>query len=477
MLLIKPYLGCNISCKYCYEKPHRENYDTTMKYDLDLIIKTMEDLYGKPRSGQATPCLHGGEILCLPKKDVEVLLKKTFELAGQTSIQTNATKIDGDFIEMFKKYKTNVGISWDGPGDLSSSRPGTGNVGDMMKRLVKEGVAVSNIIVVSKANAGTSEKRAKLKKWLLELKEIGVDGRINPCTNSPANELSTKDLRDFYLDLADFLIKNDMKWSPLTDIINGLKQKSRVCVFSSCDFFNTPSATVILGDGTVTSCLRTTGAHILWMDGKYYKTREEILSQVPQEHGGCKDCRFFLSCYGGCPTTAIDKDWRNKTYLCSVWKGLFEYYERMFKHLGIPILEKGSTSSKPGEGRGYTDGGHYDALHGDHFDAQKGEEGDPVLEKGLTSSRPGEGRGYTDGGHYDALHGDHFDGQKREEDEKVQNREGTKYLNSHGDSPHLDHSDGGLKPKDGSHQDDAFIYNDSGHNDANHGDHFDNDNF
>ena len=407
-----------------------------MQYDLDLIIKTMEELYSKQGSGQSIPCLHGGEILCLPKKDVETLLKKIFELSGQTSMQTNATKIDDDFIEMFKKYKTCVGISWDGPGDLSSFRPGTGNVGDMMKKLLKEGVSVTNIIVVSKANAGTPEKRAKLKKWLLELKEIGVQGRINPCNSSPTNELSTKDLRDFYLGLASFSIKNDIKWSPFTDIINGLKQKSRVCVLSSCDFFNTPSATVILGDGTVTSCIRTSGEYVLWSDGKSYKTREEILIQVPQEYGGCKDCRFFPSCYGGCPSTAIDKDWRNRTYLCGLWKGLFEYYDRIFNHLEIPILEKGSMSSGVGGGCGYTDGGHYDALHGDHFDGQKGGE-----------------------------------------EEKVQNHEGVKHLDSHGDTPYLDHSDGDLEPKDDSHQDDAFVYNDSGHNDASHGDHFDSDNF
>lgn len=434
MLLIKPYLGCNISCTYCYEKPYRENHAINMQYDLDLVIKTIEDLYGKPESGQSTPCLHGGEILCLPKKDVDTLLKKIFELSGKTSIQTNATKIDDEFIEMFKKYKTNVGISWDGPGELSSSRPGTGNVGDMIKRLVKEGVSVSNIIVVSKANAGTPEKRAKLKEWLLELKEAGVHGRINPCANSPENELSTKDLRDFYLDFADFLIKNDMRWSPFTDIIDGLKQKGRVCVLSSCDVFNTSSATVILGDGTVSSCMRTSGEHVLWKDDKIYNTRDEILSQVPQGHGGCKDCKFFPACHGGCPTAAIDDDWRNKTYLCGVWKALFEYYERMFKHLGVPVLEKVSTSCGTG------------------------------------------GRGYSDGGHNDAHHGDHLDSQRREEREKVQDRKGVKHLDSHGDVPYTDHSDGGLEPKDDRHQDDAFIYNDSGHNDAGHGDHLDSDN-
>ena len=116
MLLIKPYLGCNISCSYCYEKLYRDHHPVEMHYDLDLVLKKIEELHGNPEYGRSVPCLHGGEILCLPRKDIEMLLKKVFELSGKSSIQTNATKIDDGFIDMFKKYKTTVGVSWDGQG-------------------------------------------------------------------------------------------------------------------------------------------------------------------------------------------------------------------------------------------------------------------------------------------------------------------------------------------------------------------------
>ncbi len=463
MILIKPYLGCNISCSYCYEKPYRDSHSVAMQYDLDLVLATIEKLYGKSEHGQSIPCLHGGEILCLPKKDVDALLKKVFDLSGRSSIQTNATKIDDDFVEMFKKYKTNVGVSWDGPEDLSSSRPGTEKVGETMKKLAKDGVSVSNIIVVSKANAGTPEKREKLKNWMLEMKEAGIHGRINPCANSPENELETEELKEFYLEMADFMIKNDMKWSPFSDIVNGLTQKGRVCVLSSCDVFNTGSATVILGDGTVSSCMRTNGEHVLWKDDKTYDTRDEILTQIPQEHGGCRGCKFFSACHGGCPTAAIDDDWRNKTYLCPIWKALFEYYEKIFKHLEVSILDKPQNTCGTG-GRGYSDGGHNDAHHGDHLDSQRRDGG--------SGGNMAGGRGYSDGGHNDAHHGDHLDSQRA--DEKPD--DGVKHLDSHGDVPYTDHSDANLKPVDDQHQDDAFVYNDSGHSDASHGDHSDSEN-
>lgn len=428
MLLIKPYLGCNISCNYCYEKPYRENHSVAMQYNLEVILETIERLYKEMGFNQSIPCLHGGEILCLPKKDVEAILKKIFELSGRTSIQTNGTRIDDDFLEMFSKYKTNVGVSWDGPGDLSSFRPGTDKVGETMEKMVKDGYSVSSIIVVSKANAGTKEKIEKLKEWILKLTKMGITGRVNPCANSKEFELDTDELTKFYIDLADFMIKNNIKgWSPFSDIINGLKQKGRVCSFSSCDIFNTPSATVILGDGTVSSCMRTNGEHVLRKDDKTLNTREEILKQIPREYGGCKDCRFFIACNGGCPTASIDDDWRNRTYLCHLWRALFEYYERMFNHLNIPILEGACNSSE--EKRGYSDGGHNDARHGDHSDSQK------ELDKS--------------------------------------NYPEVKHLDSHGDSPYSDHADSQLKPKKDKCENDGFVYNDSGHNDAHHGDHSD----
>src|SRR5262249_32321309 len=51
------------------------------------------------------------------------------------------------------------------------------------------------------------------------------------------------------------------------------------------------------------------------------------LYHTPHEVGGCQSCRFFLSCKGQCPGTAIDGDWRNRTEHCEVWFRLFSLME------------------------------------------------------------------------------------------------------------------------------------------------------
>jgi len=397
MLLIKPYLGCNIACKYCYEGNLRKKDRPKMKYDLEAIFKRMESFKDFHMA------FHGGEPLTLPKKDVEAILAKIYELKGRSSIQTNATLIDDEFIEMFKKYKTNVGISWDGPGELCKYRPGTSKVGSTIERLVKEGVSTSTIIVVSKANAGTKQQLNKLKEYLLHLNKLKISGRVNLCYNAPGYELTMKKMKEVYLDLADFCLHHNLRWSPFRDIINGLKGKDRVCTFMGCDPFSTQSATVVLGDGSITNCMRTNEEGILLRHPAQYKTRNEILFNIPQEHGGCKGCKYWTACYGGCPSGAIDNDWRNRTYLCPLWKVLFEFYEKVLSYCDIPVVSQKSVCQEKSVQE--PDKGHGDAPHGDsHEDHADLERRDHEDHADLEHSDSPHGDSHED--HADLEHGD-----------------------------------------------------------------------
>ena len=444
MLLIKPYLGCNLHCKYCYENNLRDKYPPKKDYNLEAIFKRMEEFKNLEMS------LHGGEILTLPKKDVEALLAKMHELTGRSSIQTNATLIDDDYIKMFKKYKTSIGISWDGPGELSAYRQGSAKVGSIIKRLInKEGLSASIIIVVSKANTGTNQRLNKLKKYLLELNQMKIEGRINPCYGTPGYELDMKKLKEVYLDLADFCLKNNLKWSPFEDIINGLQGKDRVCTFMGCDPFCTQSATVILGDGSITNCMRTNQKGILLRYPAEYKTRDEILFNIPQEYGGCKGCKYWTACYGGCPSGAIDNDWRNRTYLCPLWKTLFEFYEKTLRYFKISLAIDQKPSEPSEEGICQPEGSHGDAPHGDSH-------GDWSNEAGFIPKEKEHGDAPHGDSHGDSGHGDRADLKHKNIEHGDDGHGDAPHGDAHGDSGHGDHTD--LK------------HGDDGHGDAPHGD-------
>ncbi|MGH7346433.1 MAG: radical SAM protein, partial [Candidatus Rokuibacteriota bacterium] len=89
------------------------------------------------------------------------------------------------------------------------------------------------------------------------------------------------------------------------------------------------------GNGQRSNCGRTNkdGIDFTKADGEGFE-RYLALYQTPQEHGGCKGCRFFLMCKGQCPGTAIDGDWRNRTEHCELWKQLYRQLEEEMLEAG-----------------------------------------------------------------------------------------------------------------------------------------------
>jgi uncharacterized protein len=333
-VLVKPFLGCNQHCEYCYETAYKKANPPKMDYDLDAVLKALE----RYKSAE-TIALHGGEPLCMPKKDVAAILAKAKSIKGSSSIQTNASLIDQDFIDIFKENKTRVGISCDGPGELNRYRnydyPYGGIMG-LLEKLQAENIHTSIICVISKSNAGSDRHLSMLLDWLLELKVLGVGGRLNPCGNNPDHELPMPRLIHTYNQLSHFCLGNGLRWSPLSDIVNRLRGESGVCTFMECDPFHTESAIVILGDGSETNCMRTNQGDIVLRHPAKHLTRSNILKITPQEYGGCRDCEFWEMCYGGCPSMALENDWRNRDHLCELWKSLFALYSNILKSIGNP---------------------------------------------------------------------------------------------------------------------------------------------
>ena len=376
-ILVKPYLECNLHCEYCYETEYRKHHKPEMDYDLDAVLKAIEEVYHSGHNGREIG-LHGGEPMCMPKPDVEKILAKCVELSekseeseesGKSLIQTNGTLIDDEWIEIFKRNKTHVCISCDGPGELSAFRmdaPTADKLVETIANLRKCGLGVSVISVTSKSNVGTKEKFSAFKDFLLQLKELGVGGRLNPCGcgQDPRFELELDKLTEIYKDLTRFCMEHGLTWAPMSDLAVKVGGSGAVCAFQGCDLFHTDSATVILGDGSITNCMRTNQGDILLQHPSKYPTRDDLLQTIPQEYYGCKDCEYWNYCRGGCPTVAIDNDWRNRTYLCPVWKGIIEVLLNARKL----ILHK--ISSQGGHKDVHRDNPHTDRVD-EHKDVHK----------------------------------------------------------------------------------------------------------
>lgn len=408
-ILLKMNLACNFNCQYCYEHPIRPEEQIIDHEKAEETIRTLWEKQGgqgedgKPKLDEkGNYCgpkitLHGGEPTILPREDFEKYLALSYELTGSSGIQTNGYLIDDDMIQLFKKYRTHVGFSIDGPWPLNELR-GSGSDKDRkrqtkrvlnnIKRCREEGISCSVIAVIHKHN-GLGERRELLKLWVKELDSMKISGRLNPCCCGNSEiDLTPIEAVEAYTDLFDFMMKEGLSgWSPFKDVVNSLKgEKEVVCVFRNCDPFCTNSATSVLNDGSVGVCLR------LYGDGKKYLRAEQqstIRSDVLRQTD-CKDCKWWPYCYGGCSGLSKEFDWRNKDRYCELYKALFEKASNVMRMMRIPIVkgvEKPRVSSR---------GGHWDGN--EHIDGDV---------RHLDSDAKG-------GGHWDGI--EHVDGDKRHVD-------------------------------------------------------------
>jgi uncharacterized protein len=353
------HIKCNFQCSYCYQHPSRETGEALVPYDIEKVIKSIRDLHSKTK-GSIT--LHGGEPTTLPIEDFERIMALSYELTGRTSIQTNGYLINDKYIELFKKYKTGVGVSVDGPypcnqvrgfGTDMERKAQTETTIENIHKMRKEGISVSVIAVLHRGNA-LGERRELLKQFLLDLSKIQVCGRLNPCCSTTEWDLTPEELKEAYLDILDFSVKHNIwNWSPYRDLIETLKGTDKaVCVFKPCDPYYSPSAHTILPDGSSGVCIKLYhDGHMYLRDNKYQDIRSYALLQ-----SDCKDCKYWYNCYGGCPGMAIDFDWRRKDRYCEAYKAILEKLSKMMAFLKVPIKKNETTSCDIDISRSHSDG-------------------------------------------------------------------------------------------------------------------------
>jgi len=370
---VKPYgTCCNLDCAYCYERESRAE-DCKNRQEPDV-----EGMIAAAKASGDRFAVFGGEPLLTPKPMLE-----RFFAAGGNSVQTNGLLIDEDHIALFRKYRVGVGVSIDGPGDCNSLRTNADNtelISRNITRLRDAGIAVSLISVMHRRNA-MGERLDIFKQWGERMYEAGIQN-IN-CHFMQHSEAVKEDIlspaeeKEAFLDMAEWLRgRPRLRWQPFMDIgrlLLGQKDEA-LCIWRGCDPYTTSAVYSVEADLAITNCghVRGNGPNWLKADTAGYQ-RQECLKQTPQEYGGCKGCRFFPLCTGGCPGEAIDGDWRNRTVHCEAIKGLFRLYEdALLDQSIVPASVSGKVEERPKQGDSHGDHGdkpHGDLPHGDHYDA------------------------------------------------------------------------------------------------------------
>ncbi|MES2217090.1 MAG: cyclophane-forming radical SAM/SPASM peptide maturase GrrM/OscB [Pseudomonadota bacterium] len=119
LIILQPINLCNLNCSYCYVPGRRDS----TKMGEEILETSIKLLFNSPlviHNNILTILWHAGEPMAVGieyyQKAVELIQKYNVENKKLVlAIQTNATIINQEWCDFFKKYNFEVGISIDGP--------------------------------------------------------------------------------------------------------------------------------------------------------------------------------------------------------------------------------------------------------------------------------------------------------------------------------------------------------------------------
>jgi uncharacterized protein len=346
-------IKCNIQCQYCYQNPQRDAGNVAQEYDIEKMKAAIE------ATGHSF-ILFGGEALLVPEDDLEALWAWGYERFGHNGVQTNGTLINANHIALFKKYNVHVGISMDGPGPLNDirwagsvekTRASTAKTEAAIERLCEENVPVNVIVTLHRGNS-TADKLPTMHEWIRKLDRLGVKAlrlhilEVDTPIIRAKYTLSTEENIEAFLSFAELeeelcQLRLDV-FEDMRRLLMGFDKQS-TCVWNACDPYTTRAVQGIEGFGQTSNCGRTNKDGVDFTKASQEGFERYIaLYHTPQEHLGCRGCRFFLMCKGQCPGTAVNGDWRNRTEHCEVWMRLYERLEERLQSEGkLPLSMSG----------------------------------------------------------------------------------------------------------------------------------------
>lgn len=128
-IVLKTVERCNINCTYCYffqgdDKSYKAHPPFILRSTIEKLTAFLIDGIKEFNLKHIQIDFHGGEPTLQKKVDFDFMCDYIYSrlncLADVTfMLQTNATLIDDEWIELFSKHKVSIGISIDGSKDIN----------------------------------------------------------------------------------------------------------------------------------------------------------------------------------------------------------------------------------------------------------------------------------------------------------------------------------------------------------------------
>ncbi len=316
---------CNLECSYCYNGRPAAEKDMS----LEIINQALSLVTGQhPFHLQLT----GGEPTLVPE-----LVEKAASLAWSSvhchsiGLQTNATCLTPEIIDLFKKYFIQVGVSLDGPPTIHEQQ--RGKAAETLKGiqlLEQSGYPFGVTTVVTQLNTPVLDRLVLTLAGFSSARGIGLDLLINKGRAKKQSHVALPDKQSLKNGTRKMLsvLKsvNDIRDAPIRlrerDLLLNSKTQKRSVFCHAC----LGESLAVDPEGKIFPCGQTMGdsdfsAGTVWEPE--YKYLKRLFESKPKE-SQCSKCPLEGFCPGDCPSRLHYNQSDNQALICDLYQTIWE---------------------------------------------------------------------------------------------------------------------------------------------------------
>ena len=347
-VVVKLTNSCNFACTYCSVGDPDDTKIMSMA-TLKKMINGLPELLEHLQDNKISFIWHGGEPLLMSREfyreAMDYVQQKLIGRDISFKMQTNGYLIDNEWIEFFKEYDINVGISLDGYQELHDAsrctkddKPTFTVIMSKIQLLRDAGLEVGVLMVLNTAEAIDADK---LFAFITENRLSCKIHSVYPCGRAEKRD-DVATVYQSYVELMKVLYRKMMECDievtidPITDMNEAILTDQ--CM-GECSYAGTcgKDFLCLFEDGGVSFCGRHTNDFGLNYGNVHEKTVFDLYysesankirnRQLVLRENVCASCQDYELCHGGCAFEAalangnIDTAYPN----CKEWRQLIDF--------------------------------------------------------------------------------------------------------------------------------------------------------
>lgn len=355
---------CNLDCEYCFYLDKEKLYPETRSFRMDdeVLENYVKQYIEAQEVNEVTFAWQGGEptLMGVDFFRQAIRYQQKYRRPGmqiQNSFQTNATLLDDEWGEFFKRNKFLIGVSIDGPPEIHDKyrydkrgRPSSEQVIRGLRVLQQYNVDYNILCVVNKHNAEYpkevydyfKELGAEFMQFIPAVENFGGKN-VSPRSVTARqygkflcaifDEWVVKDIGRIFVQIFDVALEAWLGYNPSLCVFNETCGDALAIEHNgdlySCDHFVTPDYHVgNIAEQTIAEMVDST------FQRKFGTDKQDTLPEY------CRSCEVKFVCNGGCPKnrfikTPTGEDGLN--YLCAGYKQFFNHIDEPMKMMAAAL--------------------------------------------------------------------------------------------------------------------------------------------